>query len=199
MPMLYTNNTIWNKVKTNVTQASVNISFHSQFSCGKLSPMETVIPRIISFKDFCLIYGQSEPVVKNMIKMGRVKVVPGSDPMRVYDPEWSAAVGSTIMTVADVYILKGVEVAELLGVTDRAVRMFVQWGWLKFKDMGTPGGSRRQRNMSKYRRYSINGVIECLEKRDQRRAELAKMATRSRPWLLELSRKYARGRGKILK
>lgn len=151
------------------------------------------IPRLLSVRDFGLLYGYGRGRIRKLIEDGHIKAVPGDGPMRIYDPAWSAAAGHTMTGLEDLYILKGADVATLLGVTIRRVRQLAEEGRLEFKDVrpGKMKGFSRPGSPG-LRRYSVSGVQKLMEEYERQR-HIKKDG--SRPWLVEFARQKLRAAG----
>jgi hypothetical protein len=120
------------------------------------------LKHLYTVKQFALLYGLSTCTVHDRIKSGQLQAVrrPGHEGMRtgwwyVVDPGWLPAVNYDTAKhgkeffVDDVYILKGEEVALLLGISTRRVRKMVEIGQLKCSYIASD---------KKIRRYCIRDV-----------------------------------------
>ena len=90
--------------------------------------MIPAIPRMLSATDFCLLYWITRKKLKALIRAGRIRTVEGLRPMRIYDPEWVAAVGLRPASTEHIPLLRCAEVAELLNLSPREIRYMAFWG-----------------------------------------------------------------------
>ena len=128
--------------------------------------------RFYSLPDFCLIFGFDRRTVKKYIKQGDLKGfrLPGGQ-WRIREPEWQTAPNTKQRRPADeIFLLKSAEVADLVEVTPRAIRLMAQEGRIDFEWIG---GTRR---------FSLQSVRQAIalriggkrgRRRNQRKAIVA--------------------------
>ena len=74
------------------------------------------------------MYRIGEEKLEQLIRAGRIKIVEGSLPMRVYDPLWAAAFGLRPVSSEQIPLLQCGEMAELLGLKTRTMRYISRSG-----------------------------------------------------------------------
>jgi hypothetical protein len=67
-------------------------------------------------------------VLNRLIRYRRLLKVEGLRRRRIYDPEWTSEVGLTVHSLEVVRVFRCAEVAELVGVTPRMVRILAAEG-----------------------------------------------------------------------
>jgi hypothetical protein len=141
-------------------------------TCEPISEVdENPSRKLYTVKQFSLLYGLAKESVIARIHSGQLQAIRHPSPGKtakfyIVDPGWNSEVSLTGKKlrdgslVDDVHTLNGTEVALLLGVTPRGVRMMVQRGQLKCVRTGLYGKS--------HRRYSVADVRRIMTMREKR-------------------------------
>ena len=113
--------------------------------------------RFYTLPDFCLIFGLGRRTVKKHIKEGNLKGfrLPNGR-WRIREPDLQAIPTSNTKPrrpADEIFLLKSAEVADLVGVTPRAIRLMAQEGRIDFEWIA---GSRR---------YSLQSVRQVIASR----------------------------------
>ena len=140
--------------------------------------------RWIPLKDFCLLYGIAHSTVRARAKTGELHLLrQGNRRVWVMDPGWSQAPPQAKDNIGkeNVHMIRGVEVAKILGVSPRAVRYMSQEAKLSDFRTGTVPMSKR--------RYSIADVRQMLAMRETKKYQKRKRGSAVRAavlaWALE--------------
>jgi hypothetical protein len=128
--------------------------------------------QLLTLREFCTIYRTDKRTVKRRVRAGQLEGVwkptqVGNKMPRLFivDPGWQRAIlahnikQGKDFAVDDVYILRGYHVAQILGVTPRAVRYMAQDGRLGWAKAGMRGNH--------HRRYSIADVRRLIAMREK--------------------------------
>ena len=88
-------------------------------------PGRSSIPRILSPFEIRARYWMSRKTLTRLIRIRRLLTVERLRRLRIYDAEWTAAVGLTVHNLENVPVLRYGDVAALLGISPRMVRALV--------------------------------------------------------------------------
>ena len=118
---------------------------------------EPIRERILSMLQFEAVYGVGRNSVRKMLKDGRLHGIRTPAGWRIADP------GPTLFErvrrmsneLREICILRGVEVAELLGVSTRRVRQMAEKGVLRYETRG------------KKRLFRLASVLEIIKEREK--------------------------------
>lgn len=110
-------------------------------------------------------YSVTTQTIHRLINQNTIITTEVDGALRVWDPWEDPKTGTN--SVEDIYLLRGVEVAEILGITTRALRYLVTGG-------GTPGHESRGGQIGcvfvgRQRRYSLADVRRLIARRMEKK------------------------------
>jgi hypothetical protein len=115
--------------------------------------------------DLAKKYSVTPQTIHRLIAQNSVVAVEVNGELRVWDP-WEDPKSGT-NTAEDLYILRGVEVAEILGITGRALRYLVAGGGMPGHE--SPGGQIGCVFVGRQRRYSVADVRRLIARRMEKK------------------------------
>jgi hypothetical protein len=124
----------------------------------------------LTFEEFAEKYSVSLQTVLRLVNQNSLQTVRVDGILRVIDRWADPKTGTN--SVEDVYILRGIEVAEILGITTRALRYLVSGGG-KSGHM-VVGGQLPYVQIGRQKRYCLADVRRLIAKRMERKAGMRK-------------------------
>jgi hypothetical protein len=131
--------------------------------------------------EFAKKYGFTVQTVSRQIAQNNLSTVTVDGVLHVWDP-WSDPQTGT-NTAEDIYMLRGVEVAEILGITTRALRYHVAGGGMPGKEC--IGGKIACVWIGKQRRYCLADVRRFIAARMEKRVGRSRVRAGIVEWALE--------------
>jgi hypothetical protein len=131
--------------------------------------------------EFAKKYGFTVQTISRQIAENNLSTVTVDGVLRVWDP-WSDPKTGT-NTAEDIYMLRGVEVAEILGITTRALRYHVAGGGMPGKEC--VGGKIACVWIGKQRRYSLADVRRFIANRMEKKVGRSRVRAGIVEWALE--------------
>ena len=135
------------------------------------------MPRILSMLQFCVWYGLGRKTIRNMLRAGDLQGIRTPVGWRIVDPsrELFEILRRRAIEIDQACFLRGIEVAELLGMSTRRVRRLAEDGRLRFRMIG------------KRRAYPLASVVGFIAQRE--RGAKRGTGSYSRPTVMAWARK----------